>query len=393
MKPTPDVERLRDDFPPLKTFTWFQNGGVSITPRPVAEAHAALMRELFERGPMHIAYPDEEYPRRAATKARIARFLGVASDQIAFMRGVSESYQTVLRGLEWRRGDQVLVTEEEEPSLLVPTLHLRDVYGLEVHPVPLLSDLEEQVHAFAERITERTRLIAISHVTTDTGHRLPVERICALPRPSTSRVFLDMAHSAGLWPIDVGALGCDYAGVLSYKWMYGPYAAGALALRPDRLEDIEPRFVGGRAEASVDYGAYTYVPKAGAERFQYGPWSWPLIHAWSSSLDYLESIGLEWIWTRTARLATMLKTELLRVPGLHLFTPTDAERSAALVAFSLEGWDGLGIERALRDRWQIVVRSLIASRGGVRASIGFFTLESEIDRLVEAVGQLGRERG
>ena len=71
-----DIEAVRADFPALETFTWFQNGGVSITPRPVADEHARLMRELLERGPMHIVYPDEEYPRRQRSMHHLAGFFG-----------------------------------------------------------------------------------------------------------------------------------------------------------------------------------------------------------------------------------------------------------------------------------------------------------------------------
>ena len=86
---TTDLQRVRSDFPALENYTWFQNGGVSITPRPVAEFHAGLMDELLQRGPMHIVYPDEEYPRRERSLVRLAEFFGVSSSTLAVMRGVS----------------------------------------------------------------------------------------------------------------------------------------------------------------------------------------------------------------------------------------------------------------------------------------------------------------
>ena len=94
------VEKIRADIPALEQYVWFQNGGVSVTPRAIAAEHARLMEELVVRGPMHIVYPDEEYPRRERSKAALARFFGVAPETLALMRGVSEAYQTVLRGLE-----------------------------------------------------------------------------------------------------------------------------------------------------------------------------------------------------------------------------------------------------------------------------------------------------
>ena len=388
------IEKIRADIPALSQYVWFQNGGVSVTPRVIAAEHARLMEELVARGPMHIVYPDEEYPRRTRSKAALARFFGVAPDRLALMRGVSEAYQTVLRGLDWRPGDQLLITDEEEAALHLPSLHLRDRHGVEVVKVPLLSDPEEQLDAFATRISERTRLVAVSHVTTETGFRLPVEQLCGLARERGVPTFVDLAHSAGLFPIELAALGCDFAGILSYKWMYAPYAAGALYVHPDRFEALQVTYAGGRAEAWLRYDTDDYALKEGAERFEYGPWSWPLVHTWAFAAGYVTEIGLKSIWARTAQLTDRFKQALAAIPGVTLFTPLEAERSAALAAFAVANWDGEALTRALRERGPkpIIVRPLTIAHDGVRASVPFFLLEEEIDLLADAVGSLAASR-
>ena len=388
------IEKFRADIPALAQYVWFQNGGVSVTPRAIAAEHARLMEELVARGPMHIVYPDEEYPRRARSKAALARFFGVAPSELALMRGVSEAFQTVLRGLDWQHGDQLLITAEEEAALHLPSLHLRDRHGVEVVKVPLLADPEEQLDAFAARFTERTRLLAVSHVTTETGFRLPVEQLCALARARGILTFVDLAHSAGLFPIDLYDLNCDFAGILSYKWMYAPYAAGALYVHPNRLEALQLTYAGGRAEAWLRYDTDDYALKEGAERFEYGPWSWPLVHTWAFAAGYLTDIGLNSIWERTAQLTRRLKQALRAIPGVTLYTPLQADRSAALVAFSIASWDGEELTRALRERWPkaIIVRPLTIAHNGVRASVPFFLLEEEINLLAAAVRHLAESR-
>ena len=402
------IETIRADIPALARYVWFQNGGVSVTPRAIAAEHARLMQELVERGPMHIVHPDEEYPRRARSKAALARFFGVAPSELALMRGVSEACQTVLRGLTWRRGDQLLTTTEEEAALYLPSLHVRDRHGVELVKVPLLADPERQLDAFTARFTERTRLIAISHVTTETGFRLPIEQICAQARARGILTFVDLAHSAGLFPIDLAELGCDYAGILSYKWMYAPYAAGALYVRPQRLETLQVTYAGGRAEAWLRYDTDAYALKEGAQRFEYGPWSWPLVHTWAFAAGYLTQIGLDRLWARTAQLTRRLKRALRAIPGVTLYTPLEAERSAALVAFGVANWDGEELTRALRQRGPetfatasaaraqkpkpVIVRPLTIAHNGVRASLPFFLLEEEIDLLAEAVRSLAESR-
>jgi selenocysteine lyase/cysteine desulfurase len=387
-----DILKLRENIPALQNYVWFQNGGVSVTPREIASVHAALMQELFERGPMHIIYPNEEYPRRTNTMRRLAAFFGVSADELSLMRGVSEGYQTILRGLDWREGDQVMITTEEEQSLYIATLHLRDVRGVEVIKLPLIDDPAAQLQAAAERLTERTRLIAISHVTTDLGFRLPIRAICDLARSRGVLTFVDMAHAAGLFPTDLRELGMDFAGILSYKWMYAPYAAGLLYLRRERLDDIRVMYAGGRAEAWFDNAADTFALKETAERFQYGPWSWPLVHAWAAAADYLCDIGLENIWARTAALTTRLKTGLAQIPGVVIHTPAAPEASAALVSFSVAGWDGDDLSGALRARWNIMIKALYLSANGLRASVPFFLLDAEIDLLVDAIAILAAER-
>ena len=387
-----DVQAIRRDFPALAQYTWFQNGGVSITPVPVAAEYARWTEETVRRGPLHIVYPAEEYPRREAAMEQLARFFGVAAGDLALMRGVSEGFQTVVRGMDWAAGDEIVISADEEAALLLPVLHLRDVHGVEVVRVPLIDDDDEQVQAVEERLGTRTKLVALSHVTTDLGFRLPVERICAAARARGVRSFLDLAHSAGLYPLDLDALGCDFAGLLSYKWMYAPYAAGLLYVRPEALDAVQVRYAGGRAEQWLDPVAGTFALRETAERFQYGPWCWPLVLAWACAVEYLSAIGLEAIWARTVALAGRLKEGLAQIPGAVLYTPRSPQRSAALVSFGLAGWKGEELSRVLRAEWNMVIKPLPHGREGLRASIAFFLLEAEIDELLAALGRLAKQR-
>jgi 3-hydroxyisobutyrate dehydrogenase len=383
----------RADFPALEGLAWFQNGGVSLTPRPVAEAHAALMEDLFLRGPVHITYPADEYSRRDASRARIARFLGADTAEIAIVRGVSEAFQVVLRGIAWEAGDEIVITADEEAALLVPALHVAERHGVLVRKIPLPPDATAAglLAATDGLLTRRTRLVAFSHVDTDWGIRLPAREICTLAAARGIPTFIDLAQSAGLGPIDVAWLGCDFAGVVSYKWLFGPYAAGALYVRRDRIATLPATYAGGRSEARLDRATDTLVLHDSARRYEYGPWSWPLIHAWAVALDYVESVGLEQIATRTAELTTRLGTGLRAIPGVTPLTPVDPAMTAALVAFTVDGWAGSVLERTLRERWQIVVRSLLNVTDGIRASVAFFTLDEEVDLLLAAIRTLAAE--
>ena len=378
-----ELSNVRQLFPALDTFVWFQNGGVSITPIPVADYHAELMAELRDRGPMHIAYPEEEYARRKQTVARIASFFGADSTQVALMRGVSEAFQTVIRGLDWQAGDQIVITAEEEAAIFLAAIHLKARHSIEVVTVPLYDDSEAQIDAFAKVITDRTRLVAFSQVTTDIGTRLPAREICALARERGALSFVDIAHAGGLFPINLIEMGCDTAGILSYKWMYAPYASGLLYVRSPEVEQVAVTYAGGRSESKLDWETQEFAFKLGAERYQFGPWSWPLVHAWARSLDFLEGVGIEQIWDRTCLLTDRFKSAIEASDRMELYTPRSPKASGALVSFGFGDVDAVKLRDRLRDKYNIVIKAVYATRKGMRASFPFFLLEAEVDLLVQ----------
>ena len=164
-------------------------------------------------------------------------------------------------------------------------------------------------------------------------------------------------------------------------------------VRPGCLNALQVTYAGGRSEQELDFTKDSYQLRDTAERFQYGPWSWPLVHAWAAALDYLEQIGLTAIWDHTAALATRLKRGIQTLPGTTLLTPMHPDHSAALVALALDGWTGAELATTLRQRWNLIVKPLPHTHEGLRISICFFTLEEEINLLLDALQTLGAERG
>ena len=344
-----------------------------------------------------------EVPRRAASVDRIAEFLHVDTDEVALKLAVSDGFNTVINGMEWRDGDQIIATEEEAAAILGPSLHLKQTRGVDTFKAPMVDDIEGQVSAIADLITDRTRLIAFSHVTTETGFRLPATQICRVARERGVLTFVDMAHSVGLYDIDLHEMDCDFAGVSNYKWTYSPYACGVLYVRCESLAELQYAASPNRGLNLKDPIENVLKVPNSAMRLQSGPWCWPLVHTWAFALDWLSEIGLEAIWDRTVALTGRLKRALSEIPGLTLFTPMSPELSAALVTFHLDGWDSDDLVSQLKERWNIEIKSVpmtwsrSASRPdvpshAVRASLAFFLLEEEVDLLANAVKQLAAER-
>lgn len=375
----------RADFPALARFTWFNNGVVSLTPSPVTAEYAARLDEIATLGPMHVTFPELEYRRREASHARLAAFLGVRSADFALVRGVSEAYQTVLRGIDWRRGDELIISSDEEGALLLPSLHLRQARGVRLVFLPVGLDPDQLAGELDARIGPRTRLMAVSHVTTNLGVRLPVAAMTAVACRRGILSFVDVAHSAGLFDFALSELGADAVGALSYKWMYGPYAAGCLWVRRDAVPRIALRFAGNRSEQHLDEARLRYRLRPTADRFEYGPWAWPLVHAWARAAAYVDSLGRSAIWARTCLLTARLKSGLGAIDGVHVLTPVDPSRSAALVTFAIDGVSGEALSHEMRTAYNIHIKHVPTLPNALRASIAFFTSEDEVDLLLGAI--------
>jgi cysteine desulfurase/selenocysteine lyase len=385
-----DLSSARDDFPALAGKVWFDNGTVSLTPAPVAEAVEADLRRIFLEGPPHVLQPGVEWPRRERTLQRIAAFLGTSAPTIALMRGVSEAYQTVLRGIDWEAGDELIISDDEEAAVRLPSLHLGAERGVQVRRLPYSADPDDVVRSLESLIGRRTRLIALSHVTTTMGWVYPIAELSAAANGRGVPLFADLAHSGGLMPYRLPELGCDLAGVLSYKWMFGPYASGALYVRPDALIEPALRYAGNRSERYIDPDHDRYELREDAARYQYGPWAWPLVHGWARALEYLSDIGVERIWRRTQSLVNRLHDGLADGPHVTVVSPRPP-LAGALVTFALPGASGPQARDVLLNEHRIRIKAIPGARNLLRASIPFFATDDEIDLLSRAVSDLGRQ--
>ena len=163
-----------------------------------------------------------------------------------------------------------------------------------------------------EMITPATRLLALSHVTTDTGTRLPARAIVACAHARDVPVLYDGAQSLGQFPVDVSRLGADFYSLLVYKWMYGPYTAGGLYVEKSWQERLR-----------VVPSSANYFGSEGVQRFEFATMPPPYYYASTRATDYLQTLGLAQIEERVSNLAARLRSNLAAVPGLFIENPSD----------------------------------------------------------------------
>lgn len=372
-----DIAAIRADIPLLNECLYFNTGGIAPAPSVVTDALVADFTDISRHGPPLIMDPAANGERISDARRRIAALLGVDADDLCLTRGVSDGVTLVFNGIDWREGDEMIITDEEHPAVKVPAERISATCGVIIKQLPVAGGAEAILRRLREMITPRTRLMAVSHVTTDTGTRLPAADLCRLAHERDIPVMIDGAQSLGQFPVDVPSLGADFYGFLSYKWLFGPYSTGGMYIEKSwqkRLKYVVPGTWHGQQPAS-------------ARQFENGPMSQPLYYGTATAIDYIQGIGIAEISTRMGRLSSLLRDGLKAVPGVVIHSPDLRDTAPGIVAFSVDGMDGRDLNTGLRAR-KIVTRPALLKFSGVRVSPAFFNTEEEVEMVARAVAEI-----
>jgi selenocysteine lyase/cysteine desulfurase len=358
-----DVAALRAQFPVLERVAYLNTGSVGPLARAAADAASADLRLQAEQGRGGKAHFEHAQALADRLRARVAGLLGCDPWEVALNGATTDGVNTVLSGLDLEPGDEIVTSDEEHPGLLAPLAEVRDRRGVEIRVVPF--------DAVADAVGPRTRLVACSHVSWISGRVVDVGALAAASAP----VLLDGAQGLGAVPVDVRALGCEYYAVSGQKWLCGPVGSGYLYVRENAIDGLHPAWPG--------YGTLSDprrpldLPLAdGAARFDNG-FAPSHRSAWSlAALDVLEEAGFDALRERAAMLADSLAEQLVAA-GLIV-----APRGRSTLV-SWEMGDPQAEAARLLDAG-LLVRDLPGTPY-VRASIGGWTSEDELERLVAAV--------
>jgi L-cysteine/cystine lyase len=350
-------EEARAQFPVLERYAYLQAGSVGPLARGTIEAVRAEDEAGLHEGRGSYARFMELLELREELRTEVAALVGVDAEHVALTASTTDGCNIVLAGLELGPQDEVVTTTDEHFGLLGP-LHASGARVVVAEPDP------ERIVA---AVTPRTRLLALSHVLWTTGALLPVRELRAatgLP------ILVDGAQSVGAMAVD--ASGLDYYTVSGQKWLCGPEGTGALVVAdPDSLRVGHPSYLS--QDGYEQDGAFE--PKAGAARFD--PNLTPGSHT-AGLLAALRAIP-EWGYERAAETAEQFRTRL-REAGCDVVVP---EARATLVSWRVPGDESADVVAGLADAG-VIVRDL-PGRGLVRASVGWWTSEDDLERLVAAL--------
>ena len=370
---------VRTGLPSLAAGIQLNTGSVGPLPAETAAAMNEIAADELATGRADIEYWHESLGRFDEARAAVAAAIGGQLDEIALMHATTDGMNVAAWSLDWQAGDRVIMTGHEHAAVVGPLATIRDRFGIELVVVDVGDGGDDERTLAA---TPRTRLVALSHVLWTTGARLPIARIAELTRSCGAVLAVDGAQAAGAMPVEVSSLGADFYAIAGQKWLLGPEGTGALWVAPAMLERAQRTYAGHHSQARSDVDGL-WEPQPDARRFMFSGFHRPSVVGLARSIGWLAMfVGFDFVHQRGLRLARRTADALAAVPGVELLTPRD--RMSTLVTFRIAGWPADLAVAELGSRAFAVVRSIVAL-DAVRASVGFFNSEDELDRFTAAV--------
>lgn len=360
------------------------NGYACPSPRVVTEAVVRYIWEQ-EQGPYGL-FVQKARDQVGTVKKSLARLFGSSPDEIALVRNTTEAIKTVLYGIPLNRGDEVLTTMHDYPSMVHVLRDREKKEGIKLVEVPVpypAGSLDELVKALEEGITPRTRVILVSHVTYTTGQVFPVRRISDLAHRHGIEVVVDGAHAVGQLDFKVSELGCDYYGTSLHKWLCAPKGTGMLYMKRDHVEKIEPLYGPARSRR--------YNPRTSMRKYEsVGTLSHAPFLAIGEALAFHNAIGPKRKEERLRYLKNHWAERLRTHPGIRLYTSTDPGMSCCIAGVGIEGVDPTGMRDYLWNEHQIrTSRGRYdredPSRQWVRITPNLYTTLPELDYFCEVM--------
>jgi L-cysteine/cystine lyase len=362
-----DLSAVRAGLPVLERLAYLNAGTNGPLPRRTVEAMKASLTRDLKEGRSSRPYFEAMLARRGEVRGALARVLGAWPEEVALTSSTTEGCNVVLNGLGIGAGDEVVTTDSEHPGLFGGLKASgADLRVVELRDLPAA----EALRALDAAITERTRLIALSHVSWLTGAVFPVDELARRGIP----LLVDGAQAAGAIPVDVHALYCDFYAVSAQKWLLGPDVTGALYVRPDRVDELRMAMP---SYASWDFEeGYTYKVREGAARFDPGWIAAASGVGLLESLAFAEEAGVERFDHAHAQAQKLRGLLAERYEAI-----TEADQ-ATLVTWKAEGDSAAAVVRLAEAG--VIVRD-IPRLGWLRASCGFWTSDEDLERLVAAL--------
>lgn len=399
---TYDVEALRRDYPILerqvygKPLIYLDNTATSQTPREVVEAIDNMYfshKANVHRGVFSIS--QEATAMQEATREKVRAHINAAStSEIIFTRGTTEGINLVASsfGSFFENGDEIILTVMEHHANIVPWQLLGTRKRINIRVVPIRPDGSLNIEAYKELFTERTRMVAFTHVSNVLGTVNPVKEMTAYAHSMGVPVLCDGAQAAPHMKIDVRDLGVDFYAFSSHK-MYGPAGVGVLYGKEEYLEKMPPYQGGGEMISHVSFKKTTFAELP--FKFEAGTPDFVDIAALSTAIDYVNRIGFDAIEAHEHELLEWTTAEMMKIPGMRIFGT--APGKCAVISFLIGNahhydtgmlLDKLGIAVRTGHHCAQPLMEALGIEGTVRASFALYNTMGEAQAFISALHRI-----
>lgn len=388
-----DVVAIRSDLPALRDVTYLNFGTEGVMAESVLAKYFEVLGR-FERYGHYERMRIVEHMQ--ACRERVGKIVKAYASEVSITRNGTDGVSIVLGSFPFQEGDELLIGGEEHPAIVYPAFALQKTRGVIVRRFPFHHDPSQTLRAFAAALTPKTRFVAFSHVSCETGIRNPAKAIISIAHARGVPVLLDGAQTIGCLDIDFPDLGADFLTGSAHKWLCGPKGTGILVIRTDKLDSLTPAYVGGGSFAEGfpwdklgEPASVTFEWAPGAARFEYGMRNPATYAGLNFAIDHLDSLGWKSIHSHQRSMTEDLKRRLGAVPGIRIQTPMSWSDSSPIVNVAVEGVRGRDVSQKLWNDYAIVQRA-VRDPDGVRISTGYCTTTADHDRLIQALTVIAR---
>ena len=401
-----NTDVVREDFPHTKKKIYMNNGSIAPTPVSTIKAITDAFLKYSIEGPDSKAVNEFIISLMDELRRRVAALINSEPEEIIFTQSTTEGINYIRNGIDWKRGDSVVVrggTHEHYANYL-PWLQLSREKKVNLISLPIndtgyfdIAELENMIsrgrrtESKAKTTTRKARtpkLITLSHALFNNGAIMPVEEVGKITKKYDMLFCIDAAQSVGSIEIDVKRIGCDFMAFPAFKWICGPLGLGILYCSKKAAQVLKPQSIGSEsATLSSDQKTLAYLEPP--VKFQTGFRNFPALAGLEASVRYLLRIGLGNIRGMNMKVANILRTELGKITGIKLYGPEDENLRTSIVSFSSAEVDSKTITDKLEENEIIFAeRNIGSGRKGVRASPHFFNSEAEVMRAVDRLKNL-----
>jgi len=398
-----DAENIRSEFPMLvagdkeaKPLAFLDSTATTQKPNCVIDVMNDFYREHYssvKRGVYRLsARTTEAYE---ATRKNIAKFINAKSEnEIVFTRGTTESINLVAWSYGrkfFNEGDEILISGLEHHANIVSWQIVAEMKGAKIKVIPVKDDGDLDLEKLPELLTEKVKMVAVTHVSNAVGTVNPIKEIIATVRrlAPQAKILIDGAQSSSHLKIDVQELDCDFVAFSGHK-MYGPTGIGVLYGKYDVLDSMPPWHGGGEMIKNVTFEKTTYADVP--ERFEAGTPAIAEVLGLGKAVEWIQEIGLDNIREHEEKIVKYALEKLAEIPQIKVLG--NPKNRGALISVTL---DGIAVSDAamILDEENVAVRSghhcaqPVMDRFGVdatlRLSFGVYTLERDVDRFIAGI--------